>query len=191
MALSKSEILEKLGPLKALAGHWVGDKGDDTAPSDTRGTEKNLYREEMKFEPFGPVNNHEQELFGLKYSTVAYRLGEEDSFHEETGYWLWDEKEQQVMRCFIVPRGITVLAGGTVRSGTKSFEISADLGSKTYGICSNLFLDREFQTVKYILKIEILGDGHFSYEEDTQLLLKGRKDVFHHIDKNVMKRVSL
>lgn len=76
-------IIEKLGPLAPLAGIWEGDKGDDTAPADDRGTEVNKFRERMTFEPFGPVNNHEQELYGLRYRTTAWRLGAEDPFHEE------------------------------------------------------------------------------------------------------------
>ena len=185
----KNEILEKLGPLAPLAGIWEGSKGDDTAPSDDRGVEKNLFRERISFEPFGPVDNHEQHLYGLRYSTTAFRLNEADSFHEETGYWMWDSAEKQVMRCFIVPRGVTVLAGGTVEPNARSFDLKAELGSPTYGICSNPFLDREFKTVKYTLRVEIRPDGSLFYEENTQMLMKGRTQLFDHIDKNVLRKI--
>lgn len=184
------EIIKNLGPLAALAGTWEGEKGDDTAPSDDRGTETNKFRERMTFVPFGPVKNHEQVLYGLRYSTTAWRLGEESPFHEELGYWLWDAKEKQVMRCFIVPRGVTVIAGGTVQPDAKSFELSADVGSETYGICSNKFLDKEFKTVIYELNVTIHDDQSFSYEEDTQLKIKNQADLFHHIDKNTLRRVG-
>jgi len=183
-------LLPHLGPLAALAGVWEGDKGDDVAPSDDRGTEHNAYRERLTFEPFGPVNNHEQQLYGLRYSTVAWRLGEEASFHEETGYWLWDAAEKQVLRCFIVPRGVTVLAGGTVAPDATSFSISANVGSDTYGICSNKFLDREFKTVRYDLTITLHNRDSFSYSEDTQLKMKGRAEIFHHTDANRVNRVK-
>ena len=62
-------------------------------------------------DPFGPEHNHAQVLYGLRYSTTAWRLKEESPFHEELGYWLWDPAEKQVMRCFMVPRGVTVIAG--------------------------------------------------------------------------------
>ena len=182
--------LKDLGPLAALAGIWEGKKGDDTAPSDDRGTEKNKYRERIAFDPIPPVNNHEQTLYGLRYSTTAWRVGEKDPFHEELGYWLWDAKAKQVLRCFLVPRGISVIAGGTVEPDAKSFEISADVGSETYGICSNLFLNEEFKTVKYLLKVTIHGDQSFSYEEDTQIKIKGQAEIFHHIDKNTLTRVK-
>lgn len=185
------DIIKNLGPLAALAGTWEGEKGDDTAPDDDpRNTEINKFREQMTFVPFGPVDNHAQKLYGLRYSTTAWRLGEDDPFHEELGYWLWDAKERQVLRCFIVPRGVTVIAGGTVEPNAKSFELSADLGSETYGICSNKFLDKEFKTVRYELQVTIHDDGSFSYEEDTQLKIKGQSDLFHHVDKNTLRRAE-
>ncbi len=182
-------LIANLGPLGALAGIWEGDKGDDTAPSDDRGTEKNIFRERITFLPILPVNNHEQALFGLRYSTIATRIGEVEPFHEESGYWLWDPGEKQVLRCFIVPRGVTVLAGGTVEADAKSFTLSAERGAPTYGICSNRFLEREFQTVRYDLQVTLHSDQSFSYEEDTQIRIKGQEAVFHHIDKNTLKKL--
>ena len=104
------ELIKNLGPLAPLAGIWEGEKGDDTAPSDDRGTETNKYRERITLDPFPPVDNHEQWLYGLRYATTAWRLGEDNPFHEELGYWLWDPKEKQVLKCFIVPRGVTVIS---------------------------------------------------------------------------------
>jgi hypothetical protein len=106
------------------------------------------------------------------------------------GYWLWDAQAKQVMRCFIVPRGVSIIAGGTVEPNAKSFELAADVGSETYGICSNQFLDKEFKTVRYELRVTVHDDQSFSYEEDTQLQIKGQKELFHHTDKNTLKRVE-
>lgn len=182
-------ILENLGPLDALAGVWEGDKGDDTAPADDRGTETNLFRERIVFEPFGPVTNHEQILYGLRYATTAWRLKEDSPFHEERGYWMWDGAARQVLRCFTIPRGIVVLAGGTAEPSAKSFELYAEVGSQTYGICSNRFLDEEFQTVRFDLKVTVHSADSWSYEEDTQIRIKGQSALFHHIDKNTLTRV--
>lgn len=177
-----------LGPLSVLVGSWEGFKGDDIAPSDDRQIENNRFRELMTFEDIGLVENHEQKLFGLRYKTMAWRLDEENSFHEEVGYWLWDAKEKQVMKCFLIPRGVSVIAGGTVEPNAKEFELSAKLGSATYGICSNIFLDKEFQTVQFDLKLTIHDENSFSYFENTQLKMKGRKELFQHKDQNNMKR---
>ena len=183
-------FLKQLGPLAPLAGVWEGDKGDDTAPSDDRGVEKNLFRERITFVPISPVNNHEQNFYGLRYSTTAWRIGEKDAFHEELGYWLWDPEDQQVIRCFMIPRGVTVLSGGTVKHDAKEFSLSAEVGSGIYGICSNRYLDREFKTMRYDLKVTIHSLDSFSYEEDTQIQIKGQPKLFHHIDKNTLRRVT-
>lgn len=109
------EIIKNLGPLAPLAGVWEGEKGDDKAPDDDRGVATNKFRERITFEPMGPVNNHEQALYGLRYATTAWRVGAPNPFHEELGYWLWDAKAKQVLRCFIVSRGVTSSLGGLWR----------------------------------------------------------------------------
>jgi hypothetical protein len=130
-----TDMLDKLGPLAALAGAWQGEKGDDTAPDDDRvSVEHNLYRETISFTSIGEVNNHEQSLFGLRYAAMAWRIGADESFHEEVGYWLWDAASQQVMKSFSVPRGYAVLAGGTAAADADSFHMAASIESETYGI---------------------------------------------------------
>ena len=182
--------LALLGPLAKLVGRWEGAKGDDIAPGDDRGTENNKFRELFVFNAFGPANNHEQTLYGLTYNRTAWRLGVADPFHEQIGYWLWDAEASQVMHSFMIPRGMTVLAGGNVLASSTTLNLSATLGSPTFGICSNPFLDREFKTLKYDSTITILNDSSFSYEEDTQIQIKGKPGLFHHVDKNVLKKVT-
>jgi hypothetical protein len=177
-----------LGPLTPLAGTWEGDQGYDTAPSEDRGEKETRYREKMKFEPIGPVKNHEQDLFGFEYSTKIWRLDNGNQFHEEVGYWLWDPEAKQVLVCIIVPRGVNVLAGGTVEPNAKKFKLSAKAGSQTYGICSNLYLDEEFKTVRYELEVVINDNRSFSYYEKKQLQIKGKPDIFDHTDKNTLIR---
>lgn len=184
------EEIRNLGPLAPLAGVWEGDKGKDRAPSASRGIAFSDYRERMTFEPTGRVDNHEQILYGLRYRTVAHRLTHEVAFHEELGYWLWDAANHQVMRCFLVPRGIALIAGGTVEANATQFDIAADLGSQTYGIVSNRFLDAEFQTVRFELTVTIVGRDTFHYEEDTIMRVKGQAELFHHTDANTMRRVG-
>ena len=190
LSLAMSLNNKNLGPLAPLAGIWEGDKGDDIAPDENRGKENNKYRERIEFVPVGLIENHEQKLYGLRYRTTAWRYGEEEPFHEELGYWLWDHNENQVIRSFIIPRGVTILAGGTAGKDAHSFHISAEAGSDTYGICSNKFLDREFKTVRYELKVDVHDENNFSYEEDTQLQIRGQDKIFHHTDSNTLKRVE-
>lgn len=178
--------LKPWGPLAKLIGTWEGSKGDDTAPGDDRGTEKNKFKELFVFTQMGQADNHEQKLFGVSYKRTAWRLGEDSPFHEQVGYWLWDAQAGQIMHSFMIPRGMTVLAGGTCEAQAETISLEATLGSPTFGICSNPFLDREFKTVRYISTLSFHGDNSFSYEEDTQIQIKGRPQLFHHIDKNTL-----
>ncbi len=182
--------IENLGALGALVGTFEGDKGADVAPSASRDTDTNAYRERMVFEPTGRVDNHEQILFGLRYRTTAWRIGADEPFHEEVGYWMWDAKREEVIRCFIVPRGITVIAGGNAKADDKKFHLEAEVGSDTFGILSAPFLNEEFRTEKYLLDITVHEDGALEYFEDTQIRIKGKDELFHHTDKNVLRRVD-
>ena len=109
--------LKAFGPLAVLAGTWQGSMGDDTAPGDDRDVEKNAFREQIVFTPMTSTANHEQLLFAMSYTRTAWRLKEEDPFHQQLGYWLWDPTAKQVMHSFMIPRGVAVLAGGSGGSG--------------------------------------------------------------------------
>jgi hypothetical protein len=121
-----------------LAGVWEGDKGEDVAYANETGKiGLTPYREHIDFKPFGPVENGAQVLYGLDYRMAGWRGTEENPFQTEVGYWLWDAVDIQVIRCFIVPRGLAIVAGGTVESQATLFTLEADIGVQTYGILSN------------------------------------------------------
>ncbi len=183
------ELISNLGPLGPLAGVWQGDTGVDIAPT-PNGSVESHFREHLVLEPFGPVNNREQVLYGLRYSTTAWRLGEQESFHEELGYWLWDAVNGQVMRAFLVPRGVAVMAGGNVAAQAREFRLTAEGGSATYGALSNPFLLASANTDAYEVTVTMHADGSFSYVEDTVLSFKPLGQTFHHTDRNTLTRVS-
>jgi len=185
--MSENLILT-LGPLAALAGTWEGDQGIDVSRVQSKEKETK-YRERVEFEPLGPVRNGPQELYGLRYAMTAWRLGEEDAFHEELGYWLWDAANKQVLRCFMVPRGVLINAGGDAEADSASFHLSADVGSETYGILSNKYLDESYKTMRYELDVTVHDDGEFSYKEDTQLWIPVNEAIFHHTDQNSLAKV--
>lgn len=182
------EMINNLGPLAPLVGTWQGDQGVDVSRIKSKET-VTKYREKIIFEPLGPVNNGPQELYGLRYSMTAWRLGEENGFHEELGYWLWDEGQKQVLRCFMVPRGVLINAGGDAEVDSKSFHLEAEVGSETYGILSNKYLDKTYKTKKYVLDVILHDDGKFSYKEDTQLWIPINEAIFHHTDENILEKI--
>lgn len=183
------------GPLRFLIGTWKsqGLKGENQAPDPDRKIENTKFRQTMIFEPIGDVVNHEQLLYVLRYHTKAWEEGKDgpndNPFHEEVGYFIWDKANRQVMKSFIVPRGVAVNAGGDADINDTEFKVSAILGSPTYGLCSNKFLDEEFQTVRYDLKIKFLDEETFSYEENTQLKIKGQAKIFDHTERNTLRKV--
>ena len=88
-----------LGPLAPLAGTWEGDRRPrrlvpQRRPRDPRHPVPGADGPE----PVRPRRERPQVLFGLDYRMAAWRGGEEDPFHTEVGYWLWDAANGQVMR---------------------------------------------------------------------------------------------
>ena len=84
---------------------------------------------------------------------------------------------------------MVVLTAGGERHA-RSFELAAEVGSETYGICSNRFLDREFKTVRYELVFEKRDARTIHYREDTVLKIAGQKEPFHHTDENTLTRAG-
>jgi hypothetical protein len=182
---------EQWGPLGGLVGTWEGGQGLDVSFHNELGkVAETEYREKTSFKPFGPVDNGPQILFGLDYRTAAWRGDEENPFHTEVGYWLWDARDSQVMRCFMVPRGSTVIAGGTSSTDATSFVLEADLGSTTYGILSNAYLDQFARTTHFDATITIDGET-FRYDETTTVEHSKSSDLILHTDRNTLTRVSL
>jgi hypothetical protein len=176
------------GPLGAFIGEWEGAEGLDVSFHNASGrVAETKFRERVTLEPFGPVDNGRQRLYGLDYRMAAWRLGEENAFHTEVGYWLWDADGGHVMRSFMVPRGSTLLAGGVARPGDTSFSVEAKVGSETYGILSNLYLASNARTTGYVCKVSA-DAGAFSYESKTTYV-HGKGGVIAHTDRNTLRRL--
>ena len=184
------KVIDKMGPLAAMAGTWGSETGINITSYQSNGKQDTKFLEQIILEPLAPINSHGQSLFGLRYSRALWKIENQEHFHEDIGYWLWDSQENQVIRCFIIPRGITVNAGGTVEPDAKSFTLTSELGSETYGICSNKFLDREFKTIKYELKVYLHDKNSFSYKEVTEFQIKGQPEIYHHIAKNTLNKLK-
>ena len=179
------------GPLAKLAGEWEGDGGLDVAYSHSRGeVYETPYLEKVTFKPFGPVDNGRQSLYGLDYKTAMWRDDEENPFHTEVGYWLWDAATGEVLRGFVVPRGITVLAGGAAGADARSFTLTAEPGHPQYNIGENRYLADNASTVGYSVDITIHDDDTWSYQETTMLKMKEFDEPFAHTDSNTLHRVG-
>ena len=183
--------MDEWGPLGPLAGEWEGEGGLDAAYNHAAGEVlKTPYREKVTLKPFGPVGNGRQELYGLDYKSAMWRGDEENPFHTEVGYWLWDAATGEVMRGFVVPRGITVLAGGVAPAGSTSFTLAARNGDLQYGIGENRYLAENAATISYDVTITIDGADSWSYDETTMLRMKEFDEPFAHTDSNTLHKVG-
>jgi hypothetical protein len=183
-------IGKELGPLEPLVGTWEGDVGLDVSFSHSRGAvHETPYRERATFSAFGPVENGTQVLFGLDYRAAMWRGTEENPFHTEIGYWLWDADSGTVLRCFMVPRGVTVLAGGPAAPGARSFTVEANAGSETFGVLQNAYLLGAAKTLSYSLHVD-LGPDSYRYEETTLLQMNELAAPLAHTDGNTLHRIA-
>lgn len=179
------------GPLGALVGEWEGEGGLDTSYSHATGEVIGTpYLEKVSFKPFGPVANGSQSLFGLDYKTAMWRGSEENPFHTEVGYWLWDAATGEILRGFVVPRGITVLAGGHADADATEFTLTASLGDAQYPIGEGKYLTANASSVSYEVTINVGDDGTWSYAETTMLRMTEFPDLLAHGDHNTMHKVG-
>lgn len=178
------------GPLAGLTGLWRGNGGVDFSFHHADDQSDNTsYREEITFKPFGPVDNGHQSLYGLDYKMAAWRVGEDDPFHTEVGYWLWCSHLSHVMRGFVIPRGSAILAGGEVQPDATSFTLRADANSDEYGITQNTYLLNNARCIAYELNLSV-HDDTLTYDETSTLEMKEFDEPFQHTDRNVLHRVK-
>ena len=179
------------GPLAGLIGDWEGDEGLDVAFSHVSGAPRETpYREQLSMKPFGPVLNGRQELYGLDYRSAMWRGDEENPFHTEVGYWLWDGSTGEVLRGFVVPRGIAVLAGGTAAADATTFTMTAHPGEGPYRIGEGTYLARNASTMSFEMTVTVHDDTSWSYEERTMLRMEGMDEPFAPTDRGRLRRVG-
>jgi len=183
-------VSHQWGPLAALAGEWAGEVGVDVAFSHARGeTHHTPYREVCSMKPFGPVDNGTQSLYGLDYRSAMWRDDEENPFHTEVGYWLWDSETGEVVKGFVVPRGITTLAGGTASADATGWTMHAAIGHPTYSIGENRYLSAHASSLTYDVAITV-ADGGWSYDQTTMLRMDQFSDPFAHTDQHTLHRTA-
>ena len=183
------DTLANLGPLRAMAGTWTGTHGLDTSPK-ADGPEKQAYIEKIELQPIDPQMNGPQLFYGLRYHTRIVKPDDPLTFHDQVGYWLWEPAAHTVVHTLAIPRGQVLMASGTVEPDATEFEVSATLGSQVYGILSNPFLDRAFQTVSFRMLVTAHPDGTWSYEEHAMLRVPGRDGLVDHVDRNTLRRIA-
>jgi hypothetical protein len=177
------------GPLALLIGRWKGDKGMDISPEPDGSTEKNPYYEELLFEAAGTVGNAEkQTLSVVRYHQEVYRKSDQQQFHDQLGYWLWDADAATIMNSFTIPRGVAIVAGGRFDTALSERSVLLEVASTAggeWGISQSPFMRDNAKTTAFTMCLEVDGDN-MSYSETTMLDIYGR--VFEHTDKSTLTR---
>jgi hypothetical protein len=183
------DTLANLGPLRPMAGVWLHDTGVDVHPV-VEGSEENQYVERIELQPIDRQTNGPQLFYGLRYHTHIVKPGQVETFHDQVGYWLWEPATKTVIMTLAIPRAQVALAGGTAEPDAKEFELRAERGSTTFGICSGPFLDQAFVTKEFTIRVTIHPDGRWSYDQSTKLAIPGRDALFDHRDRATLRKIA-
>jgi hypothetical protein len=183
------DTLAYLGPLRRLAGVWEGRGGVDINPK-ANGPERREFSERIELQPIDAQSNGPQLLYGLRYHTRILASGEVATFHDQTGYWLWEPATGLVMQTLSIPRGQTALAAGHATADATELVLNARRGETEYGICSTGFLEYAFRTDSYRIQVTFSADGSWSYVLDTVLMMRDRAEPFLHRDRNTLFKVA-
>ena len=183
------DTLANLGPLRRLAGVWEGRKGVDLNPK-AMGPERKEFIERIDLQPIDYQLNGPQLFYGLRYHTHILAVGEDATFHDQVGYWLWEPATGLVMQTLAIPRGQIAIAAGHASPVDAKLVLTATRGQTEYGICSTAFLEQAFRTDSYRIEITFNPDGSWSYVQDTMLLVHGRSQPFQHRDVNTLAKVA-
>jgi len=181
------DALANLGPLRRLAGVWEGAKGHDRIPK-AGGPEHAEFVERIELQPIDPQSNGPQLLYGLRYHTHILKPGEDNTYHDQIGYWLYEPDTGLVMQSLAIPRGQVALATGRASADGRTIKVSARRGETENGICSTAFLEAAFRTDSYEIEVTFNDDGTWSYFETTVLVVHG--EPFRHEDSNTLTRIA-
>jgi hypothetical protein len=183
------DTLKNLGPLSRMAGVWEGTRGLDVKPK-AEGPKKQAFRERIELQPIDPQTNGPQLFYGLRYHMHVTKPEQTKTYHDQVGYWLWEPATGLIIQTLTIPRGQTAMASGKASADATGFELVATDGAEHFGICSNPFLDHAFKTTEYRIKVSFNPDGTWSYDLDTVLKIRGREELFHHTDRNLLTKVA-
>ena len=180
------------GPLAALEGVWKRDRGVDRAP-EPDGEERSPYYETITFEAAGDVTNAEQQTLSvIRYHQVVSRKSNDKVFHDQVGYWLWDPSDNTLVETFTIPRGVAVVAGGSLAALASLedelvFQVSADAASPECGIVQAPFMFKQARTTGFSHAMTVNGN-EMRYSETTVLDIYDKKS-HDHKDVNTLRRV--
>lgn len=178
------------GPLEKLFGTWKGDKGMDIAPK-AEGQEENPYYETIVFEKSGDLENAgTQTLAVARYHLSVREKSNDEVSHDQVGYWLWDKENETIIHSLTIPRGVSVIAGGSFDAAKANaeivtFNVTAKVG-EGWGILQSPFMKEKAKTTEFTQELSVSGN-ELSYTQTMVLEIYGR--IFNHTDGNKLTKV--
>ncbi|MGF1751116.1 MULTISPECIES: heme-binding beta-barrel domain-containing protein [Vibrio] len=177
------------GPLAQLVGTWKTAEtgGVDMSPAQA-GTPQGKgapavtpFYEVMTFEVAADaVNASKQTLVALYYKQEVFRKKDDSKFHDQRGYFIYDQENQIVYNSFCVPRTTCVTAEGPAGN-------NMTLKMSGRGVAESNFMTENASTTDFTMNLNIEGDK-LTYSQST--MLKIYSGVFAHTDASVLERVK-
>jgi len=178
------------GPLVGLIGTWKSapNGGVDVAPGQAGST---VGKGKPAVTPFyetitytaagGAVNASAQHLAALYYRQQVFAKSNNKKFHDQTGYLIYDKKDQKVYDTFCIPRGVCVVAEGA--PGT-----TMTLKTQSKGVAETQFMLKTDRTQAFSITFTLSGNT-LKYEQKTDLKVYGKS--FSHTDSSgMLKKAS-
>lgn len=177
------------GPLARLVGTWksIDAAGIDVSPGQ-KGTEVGAggpavtpFYEVMTFEVAADATNaSDQYLVALYYKQEVFRKSDDSKFHDQRGYFIYDQKNQIVYNSFCVPRTTCVTAEGPAGD-------NMTLVSSKRGIAESEYMTDNAKTTDFTMNI-VISDEQITYSQTTGLEIYD--NVFAHTDSSTLVKVD-
>ncbi len=99
------------------------------------------------------TNAESQDLAFIHYRELVQRESNDEVFHDQTGYWLWDKDAGLVIHSFVIPRAVAVMAGGRFEDSPDAFgplvlNVRAAVDDPDWQIIQSPFMDRKAKTLE-------------------------------------------
>ncbi|MGF1851650.1 heme-binding beta-barrel domain-containing protein [Vibrio satsumensis] len=177
------------GPLAKLVGTWksVETGGVDISPGQ-EGTEVGAggpavtpFYEVMTFEVAADATNaSDQYLVALYYKQEVFRKADDSKFHDQRGYFIYDQKNQVVYNSYCVPRTTCVTAEGPAGD-------TMTLVASKRGIAESEYMTDNATTTGFTMNISI-SDDTLTYSQTTGLEIYD--NAFAHTDSSTLVKVK-
>ncbi len=177
------------GPLAKLVGTWksVETGGIDVSPGQ-EGTEVGAggpavtpFYEVMTFEVAADATNaSDQYLVAFYYKQEVFRKADDSKFHDQRGYFIYDQENQIVYNSYCVPRTTCVTAEGPAGD-------TMTLVASKRGIAESEYMTDNATTTDFTMNISI-SDDTLTYSQTTGLEIYDK--AFAHTDSSTLVKVK-